>query len=619
MVDRFGGAVVRESRRRGVVRWGLLAAMLLAGAARSASLPLEAAAKLDSRLLEAIATAGADSLPVWVEFHDKGEDGAASLAMRLDEARASLSPRALARRRRAHVSPLVDYRDVPVWTPYLESLAARGFRPYGVSRWFNHAAVRIPAARLAEIAGLGFVRRLEPVERGTPMRDLPAGSLAPATPLSPWDTRAQGATINYGQTLPELAQLNLPALHTLGFTGAGVLVCVLDDGFNYYTQHEATMNQVIAPGRVRDFVDGDWIVENTAAPSPYLQHGTWTFATAGGYAPGRFVGAGYGAQFALGRTENDPTEHVVEMVNWSMGAEWADSLGADVISSSVGYNTFDPPDPSYTYADLNGHTTIVTRAAEIAASKGILVVNSAGNEGTNSWHYILAPADVDGDSLIAVGAVNLSGTLASSSSRGPTSDGRIKPDLCADGVGNPLPNVTSPLNPTAYTIQSGTSFSAPLIAGLVACLLQSRPNASPVQIIQALRATASRAGSPDNDFGYGIPDALAAFNFLGAVVGVPVSPFSIRLSGPNPLRAGQSVALELASGATSAREGVVRVLDAQGRAVRHLWTGALPAVRSPMAVWDGKNDDGRYLNPGLYFASLQSASARASVRVVFLR
>jgi subtilisin family serine protease len=394
---------------------------------------------------------------------------------------------------------------------------------------------------------------------------------------------------------------------------------MLDDGFNYYMQHEATTNQVIAPGRVRDFVDGDWMVENPAAPPGQFQHGTWTFASAGGYAPGSFVGAGYGAEFALGRTEDDPTEHVVEMVNWGMGAEWADSLGADIISSSLGYSTFDFPDPSYTYADMNGHTTIVTRAAEIAASKGILVVNSAGNAGNSSWYHIIAPADADGDSLIAVGAVDLAGTVASFSSRGPTSDGRIKPDLCAYGTSNPLPAVSTPLNPTGYVFAGGTSFSAPLIAGLAACLLQSRPSATPVQIIQALRASASQAGSPDNNRGYGIPDALDAFNRLATVVGVPRGPLSIKRSGPNPLRAGQNVVFELSSGATPAREGVVRVHDAQGRVVRHLWTGDLLAVPSPLAVWDGRDDSGLYVNPGLYFASLQSARARSSARVVFLR
>jgi hypothetical protein len=558
-------------------------------------------------------------VPVWVEFEDKGEDGPAALARMLDEARASLTPRALARRLRAHVSPLVDYRDLPVSTAYLDALVARGLRPYGVSRWLNHAAVRVPPGRFAELAALPFVQRLAPVERASRMRDLPAGPSGRLEPPAPGPARAAGTAVSYGLTQNELAQIKVPDLHAMGFTGAGVLVCMLDDGFNYYTQHQATMNQVIAPGRVRDFVDGDYNVENPSAGGIAFMHGTWTFATAGGYAPGTFVGAGYGAQFALGRTENDFSEHVVEMVYWGMGAEWADSMGADIISSSLGYNTFDSPDPSYTVADMDGHTTTVTRAAEIAASKGILVVNSAGNEGGTSWNIIVAPADVNGDSLIAAGAVNLGGSLAPFSSHGPTADGRIKPDLCAMGVSNPLPDVSSSLTLTSYLTESGTSFSAPLLAGMAACLMQSAPGATPKQIILALRATASQANSPDNNKGYGIANALAAYSYLHASAGVPADGLSIRLAGPNPLREGQSMVFMLSRDGLAARQGVVRVLDAQGRVVRHLWTGDLSVVPAPAVSWDGRDDDGRYVLPGLYFANLQAAQHHTGARVVFLR
>jgi hypothetical protein len=247
------------------------------------------------------------------------------------------------------------------------------------------------------------------------------------------------------------------------------------------------------------------------------------------------------------------------------------------------------------------------------------VVNAVGNLGTSPWRYLIAPADVNGDSLIAVGAVDLSGVVTSFSSRGPTIDGRIKPDLCAMGSNNPLPYVGSPLNPTAYTSHSGTSFAAPLMAGLAACLMQASPGSAPTQIIQALRSTASQAGSPDNTRGYGIPNALAAYNALVNVVDVPRGPLCIRLSGPNPLRAGQAMVFQLSPGGTAARTGVVRVLDSQGRIVRHLWTGDLGAVPAPIAVWDGRDDSGAYVHPGLYFASLQAARDNTGARVVFLR
>ncbi len=610
---------MRKTRGIGVDAWVLLAALLLAAPARAAVLPPETAVKIDPRLLDAVAFGAADSLPVWVEFQDKGEDGPADLARRLGEVRAALVPRALARRLRAHVSPLVDYRDLAVSVAYLDALAARGLKPFGVSRWLNHAAVWAPPARLGELAALPFVRRLAPVERATRMREVPVEPGARLMPPAAGPARAEATAVDYGLTYGEIAQLTLHAVHNMGYNGAGTLICVLDDGFNRYTQHEATMNQVIAPGRVRDFVDGDYNVENLAAPGGQFVHGTWTFATAGGNAPGKFVGAAWGAQFALGRTENDASEHQIEMVYWGMGAEWADSMGADIISSSLGYNTFDFPDPSYTTADMNGHTTIISRAAEIAASKGLLVVNAAGNEGGSPWNIVLAPADVNGDSLIAAGAVNGAGTLAPFSSRGPTSDGRIKPDLLALGVDNPLPNVRAPFSPTAYETQSGTSFSTPLIAGLAACLMQSTPSASPKQIILALRATASRHSTPDNDYGYGIANALAAASYLNPQLGVPGGPISLRLSGPNPLRAGETMLFLLSPGATAAREGVVRVLDAQGRIVRHLWAGDLGVVPAPSTMWDGRDDFGRYVEPGLYFANLQAARRNTAARVVFLR
>jgi len=603
---------------RGAARGGTVIA-LAALLPMAALTPRGAAtARLDPRLAALVAAGSRDSLPVWVEFRDKGEDGPESMARKLEAARAALTPRALARRLRNHVEPLVDARDVPVWTPYLDALVARGFRPYGVSRWFNHAAVRTMPARLAELAALDAVRWIEPVERGVPIRDLPGGPLPGPAPAPAGGFGANGVAINYGLTQAELTQMNLPAVHNQGYIGTGVLVCMLDDGFNHYKQHQAVMNQVIAPFLARDFVEGDYNVEDYSQPWPDLQHGTWTFATTGGNAAGAFVGAGYGAKFALGRTEVDASEHQVEMVYWGQGAEWADSIGADIISSSLGYNTFDPPDPSYTYADMNGHTTIITRAAEIAASKGILCVNSAGNEGNNSWHYIVAPADMNGDSLIAVGAVDQYGVITNFSSRGPTSDGRIKPDLVALGSGNPLPNVDSPFNPLAYFNSSGTSFSAPLIAGACACLMQAKPSATAVEIIQSLKMTATQVSAPNNIYGYGEIDAAAALHYLLTVVGVPGPIVQITPAGPNPLRAGQTMVFQLSSGPAPVHGAALRVLDAQGRIVRRLWSGDLGATMMRTA-WDGRDEDGRYVSPGLYFAHLEAAGRNSAARVVFLR
>ncbi len=215
---------MRGSRKPEAGGWAVLAALLLAVPAAGAAWPPENAQKLDARLLAVVAAGTTDSLPVWVEFQDKGEDGPAGLARMLADARAALAPRALARRLRAHVSPLVDYRDLPVSTPYLDVLVAHGMRPYGLSRWFNRAAVRIPPARLADLAALPFVQRLVPVERGTPMRELPAGPLARPGPPAAGTLGASGTAVDYGLTSGEIGQLNLTSLHDMGYTGTGVLI-----------------------------------------------------------------------------------------------------------------------------------------------------------------------------------------------------------------------------------------------------------------------------------------------------------------------------------------------------------------------------------------------------------
>jgi len=600
-----------------------LGALVLAGpgarparAADAALPPSDLATRVDPRLAALAAAGAVDPVPVWVEFADKGERGPADLARLLGEARASLSPRALARRQRAHVVPIVDDLDIPIHVPYLEALSARGLAPYGASRWFNRVAVRAAPARFAEIAALPFVRHLAPVERGVPLRPVPGPNGGPTAAARPALDAA--FTSAYGLTQAQLDQIVVPAVHSRGYTGAGVVVCMLDDGFNFYRRHEALKDINVPPGFVRDFVQGDTLVEDTTAAFPALEHGAWTLAVLGGKKPGTYLGAAYGATFALARTENDFSEHVIEMVYWGMGAEWADSLGADVISSSLGYNTFDPPDPSYTTADLDGHTSTITRAAEIAASKGLLVVNSAGNEGNNSWVKIVFPADVNGDSLIAVGAVDAYGLYALFSSRGPTADGRVKPDLAAMGVNNPLPDVRAPLASGAYLTESGTSFSCPLIAGLCACLLQAKPTATPQEIIAALRSTASQHSSPDIYLGYGIPNGYNAYVQLTAVGSVPPVAPALSLAGPNPLRAGDLARFRLAPGAVSGH-GELRVFDAQGRVVRHVWSGDLAGLSSLAPCWDVKDDDGRGVRPGLYFASFQTVRGVSTTRLAVLR
>jgi len=564
--------------------------------------------KLDSRLAPFAFGAEPGTTGVWVEFADKGERDPADLAARLAAARAALTPRALARRLRNHVTPIVDYRDVPVAPAYLEALAAQGMAPIGVSRWFNRAAVRVTREQLAQLAARPEVAMLRPIERMVRTPDPAAPDAASQSERVAAPARAM--SVSYGQTAPAITQMNLAAVHDSGFTGSGVLICVLDDGFNWWDRHEAMSGVTIAPGFTRDFVRGVAEVQDTTRSS--MRHGTWTFGCMAGRKFGTYVGAAYDASFALGRTEVDESERPQEMINWGLGAEWADSLGADIISSSLGYSTFDTAAYNYTYADMDGGTTTVTRAAQIAAAKGILVVNAVGNEGNNSWHYLIAPADAE--STLAVGAVDATGAVASFSSYGPSSDGRVKPDVAARGVSMPLIGATS--SPTFYTFQSGTSFSTPLVAGAAACLLQGRPTWSARDVANALRITASHAATPDFRTGYGIIDANAALHY-DPVTGVPGLP-NLRLLSPNPARLSHGVQLQLAPLCGDAASARVRIVDVSGRVMRELWSGpACAGVRQ--LTWDGRDAGGRLAGSGVYFVSYEAGGRRSTLRVVALR
>jgi serine protease AprX len=453
----------------------------------------------------------------WIFFRDKGPEQSQWGA----NPASYLSEKALERRIALGISP--NAVDWPVSATYKAQLQAAGIQVHGTSRWINAVSV-VTDKNLAELQAIcPSIAAIQPVARFTNSRY--EGLVG--TP----DFQIAGTTnIDYGQAQFQIEQLNLECLHLQGKTGSDVLIAIFDAGFLNADTIPA-FDSLWQQGRLvayYDFVNQDTTIfdENN--------HGMNVMSTIIANLPGEMVGTAPNAKLALARTENVGSETNQEEDNWMMAVEWADSLGADLIQSSLGYTQFDSGQVSYTYHDLDGNTTIVSRAADLAAARGILVVNSAGNEGNSPWHHISAPCDAD--SILCVGAVDFFGGSANFSGVGPSADGQVKPDVCALGVFTTVIGSSGQVGNS-----SGTSFAAPLMAGFAACLRGAHPQRSNMEVIQAIRESASQFQSPDTLLGYGIPDAckadsiLTAWDSLGVGSLPPVQPAAAVQVFPNPV------------------------------------------------------------------------------------
>jgi serine protease AprX len=429
-----------------------------------------------------------------------------------------LSARAVQRRTRQGIA--VQPRDLPVTPAYVTQLkAVPGAAVWYTSRWFNAAVVSCDSATLRNLQALPFVRGAQTLNRSANPAEPVIRPRSSVEDPQPPQQRPQSDPV-YGIAYEQALMIGAVPMHNAGFRGEGMQIAVFDAGFPGVDQSgpfEALRNE----GRL---VDAYNFVERNPAVYGRNSHGTHCLSTMAANAPGTFVGTAPKATFRLYLTENIVGENPIEEVNWLLAAERADSAGVDVISSSLGYNLFDVPYGNYSYADLNGRTAVSTRAATIAARVGMIVVSSAGNEGNTSWQRILAPADAD--SILAVGAVDALRNRIGFSSTGPSADGRIKPNLAAQGHQTAIVNVAG--EPTRG---SGTSYSCPVLAGMVACFWQANPTLSAQQVISFLQRSGSQATSPDNLLGYGIPNFVTAYNLANP--GAPLS-----ASGPKP-EAGQ--------------------------------------------------------------------------------
>jgi hypothetical protein len=476
----------------------------------------------------------------WITFADKGD-------LSRYEACELLSPDALENRRIKGI-PL-DERDFPVHEAYFLKLKEMGIQLQHRSRWLNAVSARLYPGQLEAVASQEFVQSVFPVRTGITAK---------------WEELCGTEEETLDTYRHQLAMIGLDALHANRLTGKGVKVAVFDNGFRNVDQLEG-FSHIFKENRIlatRDFVDGDEDVFGSCSGTA-CRHGTSVFSILAARMPDSLLGSAPDASFILLRTEEDLSETHQEEDNWVAAAEYADSLGAQVFSTSLGYRLFDPGEGDYLPEDIDGNTAIITIAADIAASKGIVVVNSAGNEGAAG---VNTPAD--GFLVIAAGSVNQDKVHSSFSSTGPTFDGRIKPDVCAMGE-------------TAFYMSTsgqvfrgnGTSFAAPLISGLMACLIQAKPEATREALYDALYRSADRYQNPNNLFGYGIPDGTKAYRLLTGE-SLPVSPIDrdlLLLNNvilfPNPNFGSFNVAIQ---SETDLQQVRIELLDNAGRLI---WTG----------------------------------------------
>jgi hypothetical protein len=465
----------------------------------------------DKLKIEVLNSQPNSELLIWVFFNDKGPN-AENLLLYPDQI---VSEKSL--KRRSKVLPtnqLISSIDLPVNENYISQLQALGFKLKHKSKWFNAVSGFISVDKLNSLAVLNFITKLDKVAKlGKSKNNIEFEK--PIIESGSFPFQPQGIhTYNYGSSFTQMNQVNVPAVHDLGYKGQGVTICVMDAGFSNLT-HEAfsTMN-IVAKW---DFVDNDPDVSGHS-------HGTNTLSVIGGFKQGQLLGPAFASNYLLARTENDPgSETPIEEDNWIAAIEWADSIGVDVTSTSLGYLTFDPPYQSYTWEDMDGNTAKITIAADLAVGLGITVVNSAGNNGFHPTQNTLnAPAD--GDSVLTIGGVTSSGLISSFSSVGNTVDGRIKPDFMAMASSV---YAASSFGASNYSNVSGTSFSCPIAAGVAAIMLSYNPSLTPMQIRYIFRNTSSNPLSPNREYGWGILNALAAINFP---VPVELTSFNAELS-----------------------------------------------------------------------------------------
>lgn len=549
-------------------------------------------------LFNGITFAQSEGTPYIIQFIDKPQS-----VYSLSTPKDYLSERAIERRLIQQI-PL-DETDLPVNKSYLKGISELGAKVFYTSKWLNIAIAYIDAAeQVSKIEKLPYIKNIDRSVAFDGKRNSLAfkaffehESFQKADNSKGSSTESNKYAFNYGASANQAQMIRVDQLHSLGYTGKGVVIAVIDAGFNsadFMSAFDTLRANNLILG-TRDFVQPGNNVYNTSIST----HGTMVLSTMGGNLPGQLVGTAPHASYWLLRSEDASAEYLMEEYYWVQAAEYADSLGVDVINTSLGYSTFDNPIENHTYNDLDGNTAVITIGADLAAKKGMLVVNSAGNQGASQWKYISVPAD--GDSVLTVGAVDADGIYAYFSSIGPTSDGRIKPDVSAQGL-----NAIVAMIPSGIVQGSGTSFSSPIMCGAAACLWQANPTYSNIEVLNAIRQSANRASNPNNFIGAGIPDLLLAHSLLLGSPNQVAYEQDINCY-PNPFTS--YIIVDIKSGKSI--ESDIRLINSQGKVLKQLLRKSLHQGSNPIKIDQLDN-----LPRGIYFIQYSDGYSTITRKII---
>ncbi|HVN48730.1 MAG TPA: S8 family peptidase [Bacteroidota bacterium] len=550
-----------------------------------------------------------------------------------------ISERAIQRRSKSFLSaPLIDLYDYPVSPEAIAQAESCGVVIRFASRWLNAISVEATPEQV-QMLSAAMHANIIPVKKLVRQANVSAHTMQAVSSFSKASTTSSFrkkslVPSDYGYSETQLANIKVTDLHALGVIGGGVLIGMLDDGFNNYRTHPALKTiDVLATHdfihNIDDVTQQSW--EKTTAPSQG-NHGEGTLSAIGGYDPGNMIGAAYGASFILAKTEMDSSgndyDFHSEEDTYVAALEWMERLGVDVTSSSLAYKEFSDTLSngigSYTWQNLDGRTTKVAQAAIIAARKGVLVVTAMGNEGSQTGKgtavvhedtTLWSPADAD--SILAVGATSSNFTLTYFSGCGPTADGRIKPDVVAQGL-----DVFWASDTSSYISVSGTSCSTPLVAGAAACILSAHPTWNAQKVRSAIfntavhynDSTAQTETYPNNYYGYGVLDALSAVQYYGPIEKTTPTAYKLYANYPNPFNNSTIIKFDM----PNAGNVTIDVYNILGQHIKNIFSGY--AVRTDIvAPWNGTSDRGRIVASGVYFYRVKSGNYVATRKMLFLK